>query len=73
MHEAQPENPAPSLFHQKCRNVNPILSTACELCKKEYFSNALSLNSLRTLLQNTGGYPSNASFRPTTSLFFHSW
>jgi hypothetical protein len=46
-----------SLFPQKHENLNLIRSTSSALSQKECFPNSLSINHLRTLLQNTGVPP----------------
>jgi hypothetical protein len=44
-----------SLFCKKNEKVTPLFSDSSALFKKECFDNSFSINSFRTLLQNTGG------------------
>jgi len=44
-----------SLFCKKCQKITRLFSDSSALFKKECSDNSFSINSFRTLLQNTGG------------------
>jgi hypothetical protein len=50
-----------SLFRKNRKTLNPFLSNSSALSEKECFRNSFSINTLRTLLQNTRGVPQNSN------------
>jgi hypothetical protein len=61
-----------SLFCKRNKKITSLFSNSSALFKKECFGNSFSINSFRTLLQNTGGGTPPPKNPPTISRFLRS-